>query len=233
MSEQIKSDEEILSDLFSDMPLYDKAEISLPSGEVVKIKPITFEEEKLLINSAKNRKDPLNILIDRCVEGNTDDILFIDKIFILFKLREISFGNKYKFSITCPSCKDVDSYEVEIDKLPINPLEDSEPVKIKLPMCKKTVTVRRASTSDEKFIGDSDLLMSNLWRFVKDVEDISKKTIVSKFLERLPAGDVNTIIATVMCKGYGLQTEVGIKCNSCNASNFIELPLTKDFFTVS
>jgi len=234
MSEQLKTDDEIIEDLLSEMPLNDKAEVTLPSGDIVKIKPITFEEEKLLINSASSKKDPLNILIDKCVEGeNLGSILFIDKIYLLFKLREISFGNKYKFSITCPTCKDVDSYEVEIDQLPINSLEDSGPAKIKLPMCKKMMTVRRATASDEKYLGDTEVLMNNLWRFVVDIEDISKRTIISKLLKRLPAGDVNTIIGTVMCKGYGLQTEVGIRCNACGASNFIELPLTKDFFTVS
>ena len=86
------------------MPLGDKAEVTLPSGDIVKIKPITFEEEKLLINSASSKKDPLNIFIDKCVEGeNLGSLLFIDKIYLLFKLREISFGNKYKFSITCPT----------------------------------------------------------------------------------------------------------------------------------
>ena len=111
-------------------------------------------------------------------------------------------------------CKDVDSYEVEIDQLPVHGLEESGPAKIELPMCKKMVTVRRATAADEKYLGNTELLMNNLWRFVEDVEDISKRTIISQFLKRLPAGDVNKIIGTVMCKGYGLQTEVGIKCNS-------------------
>lgn len=234
MSDEQLDDDEIIEGLLSDIPLSDVASVRIPSGPVVSLKPITFEEEKLLINSSKNKQDPLDILLSRCViSEELGDILFIDKIFLLYKLRQISFGNDYKFRLACPSCGTTDQFEAKIDQLDVVELESTEPVEIELPVCKKKVTVRRAAMSDEKYFRSGDSILDNVWRFVMSVEEHTSRKLISKFVPKLPAGDLNKIISTFMCKGYGLQTEVTIRCAHCDARNQVDLPLNKDFFTVS
>jgi len=234
MADEQLNDDEIIEGLLSDIPLSDVASVRLPSGPVVSLKPITFEEEKLLINSSKTNDDPIDILISRCVTSeNLGDILFIDKIFLLYKLRQISFGNDYKFRISCPSCGRADEYEAKIDQLDVNELDSVDDVEIVLPVCKKTVKVRLATISDERYFKTGDTILDNVWRFVTRVEEHTSKKLISKFIPKLPAGDLNKIISTFMCKGYGLQTEVTIRCVHCGSRNQIDLPLNKDFFTVS
>lgn len=234
MVESKKDEEEILNELLKDLPLSDVASINVPSGAKVSLKPITFEEEKLLINSSNAKQDPLDILISRCVTiDGDDDLLFIDKVYLLFKLRQISFGNEYKFRIACPSCRVDDTYSVMIDQIPVEGLDTTDPVTVELPMCKKKAVIRRATMADEKYISNGEAVLDNAWRFVQSVEGYDSKKVISKLISKLPAGDVNKIISTFMCRGYGLQTEVGISCKDCGSNNIIDLPLTKDFFTMS
>lgn len=234
MANKQLDDDEIIEGLLSDIPLSDVASVRIPSGPIVSLKPITFEEEKLLINSSKNKQDPLDILLSRCVTSEElGDILFIDKVFLLYKLRQISFGNDYKFRMACPDCGTTDQFEAKIDQLDVVDLESTEPVEIELPVCKKKVSVRLATISDEKYFRSGDSILDNVWRFVMSVEEHTSRKLISKFVPKLPAGDLNKIISTFMCKGYGLQTEVTIRCAHCDARNQVELPLNKDFFTVS
>lgn len=234
MSDEQLDDDEIIEGLLSDIPLSDVASVRIPSGPIVSLKPITFEEEKLLINSSKNKQDPLDILLSRCVTSEElGDILFIDKVFLLYKLRQISFGNDYKFRMSCPDCGTTDQFEAKIDQLDVVELENTDPVEIELPVCKKKVSVRLATISDEKYFKSGDSILDNVWRFVMSVEEHTSRKLISKFVPKLPAGDLNKIISTFMCKGYGLQTEVTIRCAHCDARNQVDLPLNKDFFTVS
>jgi hypothetical protein len=234
MANTKQDEEEILDNLLSEIPLSDVASVQIPSGAKVALKPITFEEEKLLINSSKTSSNPLDMLISKCVSvENDEELLFIDKVYLLFKLRQISFGNEYRFKIPCPSCGADDSYSVMIDEIPVVTLESTDPVEVTLPMCKKKAVIRLATMADEKYIGTGMGVLDNAWRFVNSVEGHDSKKIISKFIPKLPAGDVNKIISTFMCRGYGLQTEVGISCKACGSNNIIDLPLTKDFFTMS
>ena len=76
-----------------------------PQVELLTLRPITFEEEKQIITLAKKGEDPSMVFLDKCVSKvDKSDILLVDKIYLLFKLRELSFGSVYKFVVGCPAC---------------------------------------------------------------------------------------------------------------------------------
>ena len=225
----------IVGDLLADLPSNAEMEVTLPSGQTAKIKPITFEEEKQMITLAKKGDDPSTLLIDKCVSDiNPSRVLLIDKIYLLFKLRELSFGSVYSFRVSCPSCRTQQQLNVDINQMPVMSVEDnSEIVEIELPMCKKTVSVRRASLVDETMASDTLKLLDNLWRFVPVFGGNEDPMVIQAVLSKLPAGDINRIISTIMCEGYGLSTDVMVRCTNCGTDSKMELPLDKNFFSVT
>ena len=232
--EELSSDE-IVESLLADLPCNVQQQVELPSGKTATIKPITFQEEKAMLSLSKKGGDASYALIDQCVSDiNKEDILLIDKIYLLFKLRELSFGSSYKFVVGCPGCKRENNIEVDLNNMPVTSLEDSTGTQeITLPMSKKNVKLRLASVADEQYTSQPEIMLENLWRFVVDFEGHTASNIIQKVIQRLPAGDINKMISVVSCEGYGLSTEVRVLCSYCGNDSVMDLPLNKNFFSVS
>ena len=230
-----KTVDEMVDDILADVPYNATNTVTLPSGGVATIRPITFEEEKQILSLSKKGVDPSLVLLDNCVEDiDKSDILLVDKIYLLFKLRELSFGSVYKFVVGCPSCHQENRIAVDLNAMPVVSMDDlGREVDIDLPMCKKPAVVKLASVNDEKYISDTELLMDNLWRFVASINGVDNDMVIQKVIKKLPAGDINTMISTIMCEGYGLTTEIRVQCSNCGHESVMELPLNKNFFSAS
>lgn len=211
-----------------------ETEVILPSGQTVRLTPINFEVEKQMISREDAPEDNIDFILEKCVKGaDLDDILAIDANYILFKIREISYGPEYKFVIGCPACGSEQNFSVNVDKLPVERLEDTGPVTMTLPILGKEVVVRRATRADKQWMSDGEVLLDSLWRFVKSIDGHDRRDVISKVIPNLAAGDVDTLVGAVTAKDYGLQTTIRIKCNDCGHDGPIELPLTQGFFSVS
>ena len=225
----------LLDEIFADVPYDAEIEVTLPSGKTAKIRPITFEEEKQILSLSKKGSDPSFVLIDKCVSDiDKNDILLVDKVYLLFKLRELSFGSTYKFIVGCPSCHKDQDIEIDLNEMPVIPIEEFNAlVDLELPISKKTAKVRLASVQDEQWISDPEVLLDNLWRFVEDFHGHASPLLIQGAIKRMVAGDVNKLVSTVMCDGYGISTEVRVICPHCDSDTVMELPLGKNFFSVS
>ncbi len=87
--------------------------LTLPSmgfagySKEIRIRAFTFEDEKILrgIQNANQGDKVITQLISRCVEGvDVADLTIFDKTFLLFKLREISYGDEYNIEGECGGC---------------------------------------------------------------------------------------------------------------------------------
>lgn len=234
--EEIVDIDSIVADLLSEVPTHSSKEVTLPSGGVAKIRPITFEEERDIIRANSTQGvDIATVLISKCVEGIEDsEILLVDKLYLLFKLRELSFGAVYDFVVGCPGCKRENNISVDLNNMPVVSLESEDGTEtIELPMCKKQVKVRLASVADEKFMANTESLMDNLWRFVIQFDEYDNEMVIQQVIRKLPAGDVTKLVNTITCKGYGLTTDVRVICSHCGHDSVMELPLNQNFFSVS
>jgi hypothetical protein len=234
--EEIVDIDSIVADLLSEVPTHSSKEVTLPSGGVAKIRPITFEEERDIIRAnATQGVDIATVLISKCVEGIEDsEILLVDKLYLLFKLRELSFGAVYDFVVGCPGCKRENNISVDLNNMPVVSLESEDGTEtIELPMCKKQVKVRLASVADEKFMANTESLMDNLWRFIIQFDEYDNEMVIQQVIRKLPAGDVTKLVNTITCKGYGLTTDVRVICSHCGHDSVMELPLNQNFFSVS
>lgn len=235
--------ERLLNSIPEESPLF----VTLPSRgkgykttkETVKLRPITFEDEKLMVTAKGRGPDIINILIYNCTEGiDINELYFFDKLYLLIKLREISYGPIYNSLVICPDCKGENELSLNLDKLTVKevPEEFNSILVLKLKKTKCTANLRIPNTNLEQFISEDATLETNLWRFIESIETdegkITDKALISKILDKLPLIDKKYIIKSLSVD-YGIQTKVKFICSHCNSSRAIDLPLNSDFFTVS
>tara|TARA_R110002012_G_scaffold313996_1_gene526279 strand:+ start:10662 stop:11486 length:825 start_codon:yes stop_codon:yes gene_type:complete len=221
-----------------DVELPSRGLLSDGANTTVQVRPFTFEDEKIL-RTAKNANQAANTLktlIHRAVKGMDYDTLPLsDKTFLLFKLREISYGNEYPIDIECTACEAKNSLNVELDKLPIKYLEEGslEDPKITLPDSEVEVEYRYPMADDDASLTDMEQMMDNLWKFIKSVGGHDSRMVIQGFISKTTGKDVLTLQNKIFGADFGLQTKVNFICNNCEADSVIDLPLNESFFNVN
>ena len=212
----------------------------LSDGEncIVQVRPFTFEDERVLrtVKNVGQANDTIKTLIQRATKGiNYEKLTLADKTFLIFKLREISYGNDYEIDIECPKCNSKNSLNVELNRLPVEYLdEDSlEKTKVTLPDSEVEVEFRYPMADDDTILSDVDSLMDSLWKFVKSVGGHDSRMIIQQFISKTTGKDVLTLQNKIFGTDFGLQTKVSFICQACNADSTLELPLNEAFFNVS
>jgi hypothetical protein len=211
---------------------------SAPTG-VVELRPMTFEDEKMLSTSKGKGQDILNLLLSNCAPKlNIDELYSFDKLFLILKLREISYGPDYVTAITCPACSIETNLTISIDKIGVIevPTEFTPVVEVKLKKTPCTILAKLPNSATEQYLDTESTLADNLWRFVVAIrmgeEELTDKRLISSILDKLPLVDKKLVIKGLNPE-YGVQTKVKFICEECKGSKIIELPITSDFFTVS
>jgi hypothetical protein len=219
------SEDQILEMLLKDAPKTEEIELELPSrgigyksiaGNTPTLRPMTFDDEKALMSKTNQAYQP-------------------DKVYILLKLREISYGDDYPVEITCPNCGKDSQVMFKLSSLNVNYVDEefSDPVEIELPTLKHKVGIRLPRVKDEKYFETSDSALANLWRFVEYINEYDQKTLITKFLQKLPLRDAHALLSALSGKQFGIDTQVNFLCQYCNTKTRMEMPITSDFFTTS
>jgi len=235
--------QDVIDNLLEFLPSETAITIELPSkgrfypnhSGTVRVRPMEFADEKSILSARKGNLDPVNVLLERCVEGiNIYELVQPDKLFILLRLREISYGEEYGATVTCQQCEFDNNLSFNLAKLPVDPIGDDlqYPLEINLPILKKKVTVRLPQVKDEEFLKNLDDATDQLWRFVDAVEEHTDKSIIAPVIQKLPLKDVHCLLKAINPE-FGIQTKVKFTCQSCKFSNVIILPITADFFSVN
>jgi len=97
---------------------------------VVSIKAFTYREEKKLrsIKKVNQANNIIKSLFGDCVKGlDYDSMTLEDKNFVLFKLREISYGDKYVITAVCPDCTAENNLNLLISEIPVEYAGDDNP----------------------------------------------------------------------------------------------------------
>ena len=224
-----------LADLFSDSKETTLKEQLPTRGKVypghsgyVTIRPMNFSDEQEM---AKSKGDALlDLVIDRCVDSvDVDSLLSIDKLFLLYKIREASFGNDLTISTACTKCGNKEKLSIELDKLPIDLVEDdfNGTSTFLLPSLNKEVSVRIPTSKELSDILDKQELLQNLWRFVDEIGGITDKKVISQAIKRLTSVDLREIQKSLELQDFGIQTKAIYKCSrpSCGEEHEINIPI--------
>ena len=244
--QKVLSEEEQIASVLEHLPAEVEVEVELPSrgipyfgaeGGPAKIRPLTFDDEKAMSTGGNNRDfNAANFLLSRCVLNiDIADVVLIDKLQLLLKIREISYGKDYKVGVVCTNCLHENTLDLQIDQLVVkrvpedyNFLEHS----VLLPTTKKEALVSTLRVRSEKLV-EIKSISANLWRFIKRIGTVTDPIIIPKIVDRLPIAYIHVIVKDISLSEYGVQPHVMYKCDSCSTANKIGLPLDENFFSVS
>ena len=240
------SEQQIIDNILGNMPSVEEVPMDLPSknkfynlqdpGKPITLRPMSFEDERAMMSKKNVNMDILNILLTRCVSNiNVGSLLQMDKLYLVMKLRELSYGNEYTASINCAGCRKDNKITFSLSELPVVYLEDDavNPIEVELPILKKQIKVRRPTVEDEQYFANAEFAIGNLWRFVEEIDGHSQKKIISKVIPQLPLQDAHAVLDAVAATKYGVDTKVRFVCNFCDYNEVMELPISADFFTGS
>jgi len=238
------SEQQIIDNILKNMPSTEQVEVDLPSknkfytlkdpAKKISVRPMTFEDEREMMSNKNGGADVLNMLLTRCVDNiDVGSLLQMDKLYLVMKLREISYGDEYSASITCSNCKKQNQVKFSLSNMPVRYVEDdiTNPVTLHLPVLDKEVKVELPRVRDENYFSNPEKAIANLWRFVTSIDNCEAKTVISKVIPQLPLKDAHVLLGAMGANEYGLDTQVRFDCNYCSHSEVMELPITADFFT--
>lgn len=233
-----------LEQLFGSIPLESDVVVRLPSegrfypdgkAEVV-VSPIKFEDEKQLASSVKSGINPINLMMSKCLKSlDINSLLLMDKMLLLLKIREISYGEEYPASVTCPKCLYNTDLTIDLSKLVTHhvPAEITDPREIMLPKLQKKVKVKFPRVSDEKFLTSQEEVYNNLWRFVTEIDGIADPVLIAQAIPRMHIRDIKFILSNVMRLDLGLDPKFILQCGQCGGESLITVPINESFFSVT
>ena len=189
----------------------------IESDGVVNIKPFTYAQERKLrsIKKAAQGMRVVRSLFKDCVEGLVyDDMTLEDKNYILFKLREISYGDDYALSLQCRHCDSNNALTMKISRVQVKyaPDDYKEPIEIVLPDTQQKVVFVTPRCKDEQYMTDMEVLTDNLWRFMISVGKYSDERIKREFLKRTTVKDLAYFREALVKDRYGMAKEMSFEC---------------------
>ena len=196
----------------------------------ISVRPFTFKDEKIALAPTNQAKDFLSILLKRCVQGiDPEDLFLIDRNAILLKIKEMSTGSDVTIQITCTTCGKTTELTVDLNILPIVPLDVELPFEVHLEGINKTAKLIPPKVKDEDYLLGLSLLSTNLWRFVTEIEGVSDEMVITEVIDNLPVTDMHRLLKALNFADYGVQPTINYECGCGNVQE-VEVPVTENFF---
>lgn len=218
-------------------------------GGWCEIRPMTTKEEKIFLTPRREKTTLLWKVVENCLitkEMPIQDLLIGDKFFLLFAIRNVTYGPQYNFTITCPQCG---AHSKKVLKLPedlqlrILTEDDGPTFDVELPMAGVKLTLRRLTGRDELEVmryassrpsniedGDPEYIY-RLSRYIVQIdgEDVDGTTSLD-FCEEMIAGDSATMRDAIEANDCGVDISFNHTCNRCGWMFDSQMPFTTDFF---
>jgi len=220
-----------------------------PANGIVSIRPMTGEEEQILATPRFVRKgQAINMIFQRCLKEQfrPEQLLTIDRTYMLIYLRGISYSPNYDVEVKCPECEKKFGTTIDLNTLYVEPCPDSYGPLLQdvLPTTKLPFTYRLSSGKDEQEITDyrdrrikafgdasaDDTLIYRTAMLLDNIDGLNNKSELQILLKNLPISDVSYVRNCINEPPFGVDTNVEIVCPSCLQDFTVDLPLEANFF---
>ncbi len=220
-----------------------------PTDGVIHIRQMTGEEEQILATPKFVRKGmAINMIFQRCMEEDfrAENLLTVDRTYILIWLRGISYSSDYDVEVKCPFTEKKFMTTINLNDLSVEECPDDFGPELidTLPSTGYNFAYRLSTGKDEqeiqeyrdrrmKMFGDNasdDTLLYRTAMLLKEVEGVEDKRELMTLVKHLPINDVSYIRNCVNDPGFGVNTTVTIVSPYANEEFEIELPLEANFF---
>lgn len=243
MEEEKIENKDIVTDTYTkEIPVPSNGYLGGPKS--ITIRALTAAEEKILY-SARDFSF-INKLCSACtIKPKSLDMSTLtsnDLMFILFQIRELTFGPKYKQPIRCPYCNVQEEVEINIADFEYTILPDDidEKLFITLPKSKIGVHLRILSQQEIDNIENDVLsrynngkikdlegttMMKKICASIKDFvgEDFSNDDDKYAFLQKLHLLDFNAIQDAISNINYGINNTAEVICTNPNCGKKVEV----------
>ena len=218
-------------------------ETKLPStGETVEYRPFLVKEEKILMLASQGEDftemvQACGQIVDNCTFNklNVKQLPMFDLQDLFLQIRKSSIGETQDFNLICGECGGTTNYELELDELKVQGLDnlpndkievgDEFIIKMKYPNAIEFV-------SDE---GASDIsTISSCIEYIEtqeertNIEDVSDEDL-QEFVENLPIDVMNEMRKFIQGMPV-LEHTINYKCPHCEAEQFISINGYEHFF---
>lgn len=224
----------------------DSADEDLKNG-IIKLYPLSLADEEILTNKAYLKNGSMfRILFDTCMASDYEakKLLQFDALYIMYVLRQISYGDDYHFEVTCHDCQEGFEWDLNISDIEWKELpEDAEDERdILLPVSKYTVKMsllRLGQEEQQEIIKKQNkknpdmsdkiatLIANTISIKDKNGEELSPADWVD-FYAALPTIDRQAISKSF--EGYTQQPEITFNCPKCGNEITVKVPISEDFF---
>lgn len=219
---------------------------------IIKIRPITLNEEKILTTDRLVQQGrALDMILENCIKSEIDsyELLSSDRLYLLFYLRGMSYDLTYDFVVKCYHCGFNFEQTIEVDKLAIDEWTKEnfrpEPLVVKLPFSKATVEAHYMRGKDEQKLTEKARALKNLNSpddaqgdyisalidkvIMPDKEVLSQKD-KEDFINHLVAGDTDFFRDFMNQSDCGIKPLEHVYCPKCEGELEFNVPLGRNFF---
>lgn len=217
----------------------------------VTVRPMTTKEEKM-IYTAKDASF-LSKIVKSCIvepkDINLDKLHSSDITYLLYMIREMTFGPNYKQTMQCPYCNLRQDIEIDITEMKLYMLdfdELEELTTIELPINKDVLKIKLLSNGEIEDITKTikQLTKQNklqdpdgyeyTYRFAKLIDTINGETKdikeVVEYLDNLNLMDFNEIKKALSNINIGLDTTNIRVCKNCGEEVEVQGMAVPEFF---
>ena len=227
---------------------------ALYNKRTISIKSMTAKEEDILTSRALIKNGTvITKLLQSCIVDKTVDVpsmLMGDINAVMVAIRCTGYTTKYETSVTCVHCSNIQKEEFDLGQLPIKQLtiEPDEPgtnvFSVTLPKTKARVQFKFLTGRDTEELQVLDgrkkklgykvdnLITARLQHSLLSVNGKTDKTLLSKFIQHMPALDSLTLRTYVDDNEPGIDMSAVVECSNvdCGAVEEVSIPLGVSFF---
>lgn len=231
----------------------------IPEGRIIQ-RCMMVSDQKFLAGSNLSSESTIQELLRRTTESpeNIDigKLTLADTLYLMFKLRILSYGDKYKFTTRCPECGKKLDMSVDLSQLVVETLDPDfqKKLSVVLPRSGDTVYTRFVTNRDIADVkeevnrrrkrtetnAEEDEFILRLASMItrielKEVNKNGDKVLehpldIQLYLETLTDLDATAIRATTDSVPYGISPTVEHKCPHCKEFVDINIQFSGSFF---
>ena len=217
---------------------------------IIHVRCMTGEEEQILATPRHIKKgQAINMIFKNCVREPivAENLLTIDRTWLLIYLRGISYTPDYEVSVRCTECNTKFETVIDLDAMLVNKCPDNfgpENLTDTLPKSKYKISYRLPTGKDENLIQEhrdlrirknADGGADDTWNYrasllITDIEGLTDQIAIQALISRLPIQDVAYIRTLLTEPPFGVETKVSVICPNCSEEFQVEMPMDTSFF---
>ena len=224
-----------------------------PFDPHIRLRSMTVEDEMRRLSPTKTPYKMMCEIIDSCIVEklpiSSYDLYMCDYIYLLHKLRIVTYGPNYAIKFTCPQCGNEEIINFNLESLVVNEYNDSlkDYFNVKLPKTGYDVQLKLQTPRDlDKINLEAEemkkknpelnwdpIQLLTLKSLIDSINGGSvDPALVTETIKKLPMMDANilTKAAGELQGKVGLENTIHIECSKCDYSIDTPFLYTSEFF---